>query len=83
MLGQIDSLPAYKRYERANILATRIKGKVCEWCGKETLELQIHQVKRLKDLKGKQPWEQVMLNKRHRTLVVCANCHGKIHETNI
>lgn len=81
MLGQIDSLPAYKRYERANTLATRIKGKMCELCGKETPELEIHQVKRLKDLKGKQPWEQVMLDRRRRTLAVCADCHKKIHET--
>ncbi len=78
MLGQVDLLPAYKRYE-TNTLASRIKGKTCELCGKETSDLEIHQVKRLKDLRGTQPWEQVMLDKRRRTLAVCGDCHNTIH----
>ena len=79
MFGQVDVLPAYKRYDRINILAARIKGKTCELCGKETTGLEIHQVKRLKDLRGNHPWELVMLDKRRRTLAVCGDCHNEIH----
>jgi hypothetical protein len=82
MLGQVDSLPAYKRYDKPNDLAARVKGRICELCGKETGDLQIHLVKRLKDLSGKQPWEQLMLRMRRRTLAVCADCHqNTIHKT--
>ena len=40
---------------------------------------EIHHVNKLKNLKGKLPWEVAMIAKRRKTLVVCHNCHVMIH----
>lgn len=77
--GLIDTLPAYTRYDRVNSLAARLRAKTCELCGIADCELEMHQVKRLKDLRGAHSWELVMLNKRRKTLAVCHECHEKIH----
>lgn len=58
----------------------RLKAKVCELCGKTDGErYEIHHVNKVKNLKGKEPWEQIMLAKRRKTMVVCHDCHQKIH----
>lgn len=75
----VDTLPAYKRYERKNSLAARIKAGYCELCGKTGGAVEMHQVRRLKDLKGRNQWEMVMLDIRRKTLAVCPDCHEKIH----
>lgn len=77
--GLINTLPAFRKYERANSLAGRLKAKVCELCGIPSSELEMHQVKRLKSLSGELPWERVMLDKRRKTLAVCHRCHEIIH----
>lgn len=63
-----------------NTLENRLKAKVCELCGAaESKHYQIHHVNKLKNLKGKQTWEKMMLAKRRKTLVVCGKCHNDIH----
>ena len=57
----------------------RLKAKVCELCGKTDGRLEVHHVNKVKNLKGKEPWEKVMIAKRRKTLVVCYDCHQKIH----
>ena len=57
----------------------RLKARVCELCGKTNIKLEIHHVNKVKNLKGKEPWEQVMIAKRRKTLAVCHDCHQKIH----
>ncbi len=57
----------------------RLKGKKCELCGATDVTLEIHHVNKVKNLKGKKPWEQVMIAKRRKTLAVCHDCHMKIH----
>ena len=57
----------------------RLKAKKCELCGAEGVKLEIHHVNKVKNLKGKKPWEQVMIAKRRKTLAVCHDCHMKIH----
>lgn len=76
--GQLDMLPTYKKYDRANSLKARIRAKTCELCGKTDCELEFHQVKRLKDLRGKNDWERRMLDMRRKTLAVCHECHESI-----
>ena len=59
---------------------TRLKAKMCELCGcTDSTLFEVHHVRRLKDLKGKAFWEVVMIGKRRKTMVVCKNCHDKIH----
>lgn len=57
----------------------RLKARVCELCGRTDVKLEIHHVNKVKNLKGKEAWEQVMIAKRRKTLAVCHDCHQKIH----
>ena len=58
----------------------RLKAKVCELCGRTDADkYEIHHVNKVKNLKGKEPWEQIMIAKRRKTMVVCYDCHQQIH----
>lgn len=57
----------------------RLSAEVCELCGKTNVPLEIHHVNKVKNLKGKQQWEIVMIAKKRKTLAVCKDCHHKIH----
>ena len=59
----------------------RLTTKRCELCNKTNAEnYEIHHVPKLKNLKGKEEWEKLMLKKRRKTLIVCDNCHKMIHK---
>ena len=60
---------------------SRLKAYRCELCGYEGKgrKYEVHHVNKVKNLKGKEPWEVVMIAKRRKTLVVCHECHQKIH----
>ena len=63
-----------------NSFEARLNAKVCELCGStESEHYEIHHVNKLKNLKGKVVWEQVMIARRRKTLVVCRECHKQIH----
>ena len=64
-----------------NTFETRLKAKKCELCGSTDSEhYEIHHIHKVKDLKGKQPWERMMIAKRRKTMVVCRECHHEIHK---
>ncbi len=59
---------------------SRLKAKICELCGTiESDHYEIHHINKLKNLKGKKPWEIAMIAKRRKTIVVCRKCHHEIH----
>lgn len=60
-------------------LIERLKAVKCELCGKKNIPIQMHHVRKLKNLKGKEPWEQFMISRKRKTLAVCEECHRKIH----
>lgn len=60
-------------------LEKRLSAKVCELCGKTNTPLAMHHVNKVKNLKGKEQWEIVMIAKKRKTLAVCKDCHHKIH----
>lgn len=63
-----------------NSIEKRLKARVCELCGTtDSACYEIHHVNKVKNLKGKEPWERAMIAKRRKTLVVCQECHYKIH----
>jgi group II intron reverse transcriptase/maturase len=80
-IWQIDTLEPYKKYSKPNSLASRLRASTCELCGAVSSEIEIHQVKLLKDLKGKHEWEVIMKQNRRKTLAVCKTCHDEIHRT--
>lgn len=63
-----------------NSFEERLKARKCEICGSVNSEhYEIHHVNKVKNLKGKAVWEQIMIAKRRKTLVVCRECHKRIH----
>lgn len=75
-----DTVIDFVKYAKARTtFEDRISAKVCELCGKTDVPLEIHHVNKVKNLKGKQDWEIVMITKKRKTLAVCKNCHHKIH----
>ena len=63
-------------------LVKRLNYKECEYCGREDLPLESHHVRLLKDLKkkpNKKKWEQVMIARNRKTLVICTECHDLLH----
>ena len=63
------------------ILMDRLRKRVCEYCG--TIgELKMYHVRKLKNLKGKNDWEKVMIGRRRKTLAVCEHCYEIIHANN-
>ncbi|RKR80612.1 group II intron reverse transcriptase/maturase [Mucilaginibacter gracilis] len=65
-------------YHSKNSLIDRLKAEKCEICGaEETLEM--HHVRKLKDLKGKTHVEKVMRARYRKTIALCKSCHVKTH----
>lgn len=63
-----------------NTFEKRLKAHTCELCGSTDSEhYEVHHINKLKNLKGKEPWEIAMIAKRRKTLVVCRTCHKIIH----
>lgn len=63
-------------------LISRLLANRCELCGQRE-QVQVHHVRKLADLttSGDPPrWAAVMANKRRKTLVVCGDCHDRIHQ---
>jgi hypothetical protein len=54
----------------------RLKARVCELCGStQSRRFELHHVNKVKNLRGRLPWERAMIAKRHKTLVLCLECH--------
>ena len=78
MLAYVDILPQYKKYDKPNSLAGRLNRKTCELCGDKSEHLIMHHVKRLKDLSESIPSEKLMMEKRRKSLALCADCFKKV-----
>jgi len=64
-------------------LIQRLLAEECELCG-STEQVEVHHIRKLADLKVKGQKEkplfvQIMAARRRKTLVVCRDCHEKIH----
>ncbi|HHY72849.1 MAG TPA: group II intron reverse transcriptase/maturase [Bacillus bacterium] len=64
-------------------LIDRLLAETCEWCGAKGVPLEMHHVKKLKDLEGKKMWEQIMIARRRKTIAMCIPCHHKLHNGKI
>ena len=77
-----DPLPntAMKYLHSTNSFEAKLNAKTCELCGTtESKFYEIHHVNKVKNLKGKIEWERVMIARKRKTLVVCRECHKRIH----
>lgn len=73
-----DKLPNLMPDTGTTSLIDRLKAEKCEYCGAED-KLVMHHVRKLKDLPGKEKWEQHMIARRRKTIAVCGSCHRKLH----
>jgi group II intron reverse transcriptase/maturase len=69
---------------RGTHLIARLTAGICELCDSND-GITVHHVKRLADLNrysptATPPWVQAMRDSRRKTLIVCALCHGSIHQ---
>ena len=76
--SNIDTIPNTYVFKARTELEQRINAKRCELCGAENVQFEIHHVHRMKDLKGKSRWEEWMISRQRKTMVLCKNCHRKI-----
>lgn len=75
----IDVIENTNKYFGRTSLIQRLEANKCEFCGDEKGPFEVHHVKKLKDLKGKAPWEKLMIARRRKTIVLCLSCHDKLH----
>lgn len=66
-------------FNKENGLIKRLKAHKCEWCDKEDVKIEIHHVRKLKDLKGKKAWEKHMISRKRKTIALCVKCHHDLH----
>lgn len=76
---EIDILPNEQENKGRTSLVERLKAKECEWCRETGVPLEIHHVRKLKDLKGRKKWEQEMIGRRRKTMALCIPCHQDLH----
>lgn len=65
----------------------RIEAKQCEWCGDTTGPLEVHHVRKPKDIRNKaskKHWELMHIYRNRKTMVLCShgsknNCHHRLH----
>lgn len=81
--AKIDEIKNHVHYSSHTALEARLKASKCELCGAEgeNIKLEIHHISKIKNLQGKKQWEKAMIARRRKTLVVCKECHKKIHHS--
>lgn len=77
-IANFDELPKSKYTFVRTSLIDRLSACVCEYCG-ATENLEMHHVRKLKDLKKKNSWAKFMIARKRKTIAVCHNCHKLIH----
>lgn len=76
---KVDIIPNTVKYASKTSLIDRLKAEKCELCGKTDCAIEIHHVRKLKDLSGKSYWEKFMIARKRKTLALCEDCHEKLH----
>ncbi|MDG0933829.1 group II intron reverse transcriptase/maturase, partial [Bacillus paranthracis] len=57
---EVDILPNTLKMSGRTSLIKRLLAEECEMCGKKNQAIEMHHIRKLKDLKGKKMWEQMM-----------------------
>lgn len=63
-------------------LMDRLKARECELCGKIDVPLQMHHVKRIKELKSRKHLTQAelfMVSRNRKQIALCEDCHTRVH----
>lgn len=73
----IDIIPRVYHMTTTSLI-DRLKANKCELCGKEGVRLDMHHVRKLKNLEGKDDWEKHMIARKRKTIALCRSCHKKV-----
>lgn len=74
-----DIIYKRRKYNWKSTIRQRLNAGKCELCGKKEFNLlEVHVVRNLNEL-GNSEWETAMKARRRKTLVVCSECHSRIH----
>jgi group II intron reverse transcriptase/maturase len=81
-----------KESRRCEIIK-RLKKSKCELCGEQKIlnNLEVHHIRKLKNLakqnkdknNPEKKWINTMIKMKRKTLILCEECHNKIHKENI
>lgn len=77
--ADVDNVTDKRIYLGRTSLIHRLEASKCELCGAENAPIEIHHVRKLKDLQGKKFWEKFMIARRRKTLALCHKCHVDLH----
>jgi group II intron reverse transcriptase/maturase len=77
--GQVDRMPNTWKFRDITELGQRLSAHQCEWCGTQEGPIEVHHVRKLKDLKGKEEWKIHMIARQRKTMVLCKRCHVDLH----
>lgn len=78
-----DAVYQRTKFNFKTTIRQRLNAHVCELCGKKHVDdlYEVHVVRNMNEL-GNEPWELRMKQLRRKTMVVCRDCHTKIHGGN-
>jgi hypothetical protein len=74
---QLDLTPnlAVFTFSKTELLQ-RLNANQCEYCETQSGPFEVHHVRGLKSLKpGKELWQQMMIARQRKTMVLCKRCH--------
>ncbi|AMK50369.1 group II intron reverse transcriptase/maturase [Clostridium beijerinckii] len=77
--ANVDNIANTLVYRSQTELTQRLLADKCDWCGKENSEVEVHHIRKLKDLKGKAKWEKAMIARKRKTMILCHKCHVNLH----
>lgn len=77
--ADVDNITDKRFYLGKISLIQRLEASKCELCGAENVPIEIHHVRKLKDLNGKKFWEKFMIARKRKTLALCHKCHVDLH----
>lgn len=80
---EIDSLVNTMKYSGRTEFEKRLLANECEACGATEGQMEVHHIRKLKDLKKKRNLrylDKIMIERQRKTIVLCFKCHHDHHE---
>ena len=81
-----DNLVNTTKYSGRTELEQRLLANKCEACGTTEGLMEVHHVRKLKDIKNKRNLtylDKIMIERKRKTIVLCYKCHHDHHEKQI
>ncbi len=83
---ETDTLVNSAKYSGRTEFEQRLLANKCEACGTTEGQMEVHHVRKLKDLKNKKHLtylDKKMIERNRKTIVLCYKCHHDHHEKQI